>query len=296
MHHTDGSTGRVLQCRTCGVEYPAAALPDVCPICADERQYLRPDGRQLWADPDDFDGDVSLHEVEPGVWRIDTSGAPGIGQRAYLLVSGSGNVMIDVPGAFHPAAVATIHDLGGIQAIIASHPHMYAVQSLWSAAFDDAPVYVSAPDEHWLAVRPTRCLVWDDEVELVPGVVASQPGGHFPGSTAVHWAGEDGAGVLFTGDTIGVNRDGETLAFMWSYPNRIPLSAAVAERIAGHVSRHDFARLYDNFGGTIATDARARVRTSAARHASWARGDHDHLTGGSHSLPHSRRGARHPHM
>ena len=35
-----------ISCRTCAVEY-AEPLPDVCPICADERQYVPATG-QAW--------------------------------------------------------------------------------------------------------------------------------------------------------------------------------------------------------------------------------------------------------
>ncbi len=91
--------------------------------------------------------------------------------------------------------------------------------------------------------------------------------------------GEDGAGVLFTGDTVAVNPDGESLAFMRSYPNRIPLSSSVVLRIADHLDRYDFDRIYGNFGRAITHDAKARLRSSALRHAAWARGDYDHLTG-----------------
>ena len=112
----------------------------------------------------------------------------------------------------------------------------------------------------------------------MPGVVASQPGGHFPGSSVVHFTGTDGAGVLLGSDTIFVNADLRTASFMRSYPNRIPLSATVTERIAAHVERYDFDRLYGNFENRIAEDAKTRVLASARRHAAWARGEFDHLT------------------
>ena len=49
-------------------------------------------------------------------------------------------------------------------------------------------------------------------------------------------------------------------------------------RIADATDRLEFDRLYNNFGGVIATDARAMVRFSADRHAAWVRGDQDQLT------------------
>ncbi|MFK4729901.1 MBL fold metallo-hydrolase [Agromyces mediolanus] len=278
---TAGTTAPVpvLQCAVCGVEYDRRRLPDVCPICADERQYLAADRQQHWVDPADYAGAIRVFETEPGLWSIAVEGGPGIDQQAQLIVTEAGNVMVEVPASITERAVEAVRALGPVAAIIASHPHMYGVQSLWSRALDDAPVYVSAADREWLGVVPPSLVSWEGEIELVPGVVASQPGGHFPGSCVVHWPGRDGAGVLLTGDTIGVNPDGETLAFMRSYPNRIPLSAGVVLRIADHVERYAFERIYGNFGGAIRSEGKARLRSSAIRHAAWARGDFDHLTG-----------------
>ena len=57
-----------------------------------------------------------------------------------------------------------------------------------------------------------------------------------------------------------------------------PLLGEQLRRIAEHVSRFDFDRLYNNFEGIVPADARDVVRRSAARHAAWVRGDFDHLT------------------
>ncbi|UPK73610.1 MBL fold metallo-hydrolase [Nocardioidaceae bacterium SCSIO 66511] len=266
------------QCTVCGVEYDAKALPEVCPICADERQYLADDRRQRWVDPAEYGG-IDVFPSEPGLWSIAVDGGPGIGQQAKVIVTEAGNVMVEAPASITDEAVEAVRALGPLRAIIASHPHMYGLQSQWSRALDDARVYISSLDREWLGLTPSSVVIWEKEVELVPGVVASQPGGHFPGSAVVHWSGEDGAGVLHTGDTVAVNPDGESLAFMRSYPNRIPLSPTVVLRIADHIERYDFDRIYGNFGRSITRDAKARVRRSAHRHAAWARGDHDHLTG-----------------
>jgi hypothetical protein len=84
--------------------------------------------------------------------------------------------------------------------------------------------------------------------------------------------------VLLGGDTIQANPDRATMTFMRSYPNRIPLSAAVVERITRAVEVLEFDRLYDNFGKTVDTGARAATRRSADRYIGWVRGDFDHLT------------------
>lgn len=268
----------VMQCTVCGVEYDASRLPALCPICVDERQYLSADRIQRWARPEDYDGRISVVETEPGLFAIVVEDSPGIGQQAMVVVTEAGNVMVEVPASITAGAVAAVRALGPLRTIIASHPHMYGVQSLWARQLD-AEVLVSSADRQWLGVEPDRVRYWDGSIELGLDIVASQPGGHFPGSAVVYWAGGDGQGVLLAGDTVSVNPDLETLAFMRSFPNRIPLSAAVTQRIAAHLERYAFDRLYDNFGRSIRRDAMAAVRASADRHAGWANGEFDHLTG-----------------
>ncbi|MEQ6897463.1 hydrolase [Microbacterium sp. KR10-403] len=270
-------TAELVQCPTCGVERDAAAPPAVCPICADERQYVSPDG-QRWIAPD-RESPITLRELEPGLWGLEVAGGVGIGQLAKVIATADGCIMYDVPAAITPEAVSAVRALGPMRAIIPSHPHMFGLQSLWSAALGDAPVCVSEADLEWLGRRPTALTPWSGILNPIPGVTASQPGGHFPGSSVVHWEGGDGAGVLLAGDTIMVNPDRATVSFLRSYPNRLPLSAAVVERIAAHVARYDFDRIYSNFSLRIERDAAAAVQRSAQRHASWVRGEFDHLTG-----------------
>ena len=277
------------QCATCGVER-AEPLPEVCPICADERQFVPSDG-QKWTSPAESaarGASIEFVKREPGVVMLLQKNCPGIGQKPALISTDHGNVLVEVPNFIDEASVAEVRERGGLAAIIASHPHMYGLQSRWSAAFGHCPVFVSAPDEHWLGVHPSNTVVWGGghaadpaggrEIEVLPGVRASQPGGHFPGSAVVHWTAPDGEGVLFTGDTIGTGADPHWVTFMRSFPNWIPLSGPVARRIAEHVARYDFDRIYTNFGGFVPRDARAAVLRSAERHAAWAGGEYDHLT------------------
>ena len=66
---------------------------------------------------------------------------------------------------------------------------------------------------------------------------------------------------------------------MRSYPNHLPLSAAVVPSASPAASSaFEFDRLYGNFAIRIDADARAVVRRSADRHIAWVRGDFDHLT------------------
>lgn len=267
-----------LLCAGCGVESPTAE--GVCPICADERQYLPPDGVQRWTTITEeavAGARIELVEREPGLWGLRQIAGVGIGQQAKILVTPAGGVMVDVPAFIDDDAIAAVRAIGGVAHIIASHPHMYGVQSLWAEAFD-ATVWIAAADESWLRVRPQRVRVVDGDAEVVPGVRVSTPGGHFPGSLVVHASGADDAGILLAGDTIFPTPDG-WVTFLRSFPNRLPMSAAVVRRVARHVTdRFAFARLYNNFDAVVAADADQVVLRSADRYARWVSGEYDHLT------------------
>ena len=81
-----------------------------------------------------------------------------------------------------------------------------------------------------------------------------------------------------TGDSVYPNPDRSSIAFMRSYPNHLPLSGAVALRIAAQLRELKFDRIYGNFNNVIASGAKAVLHASAQRHAAWVRGDYDHLT------------------
>ncbi|MDF9877776.1 MBL fold metallo-hydrolase [Cellulosimicrobium cellulans] len=266
-------------CRTCAVEH--AERPDVCAICADERQWVPASG-QAWTTLAELAAAgerLVLEELEPDLFGLSSEPSVGIGQQAKIVRTPAGNLLWDPPGYVDDDAVERVRALGPVVAIAASHPHMFGVQVAWSRALGGVPVLVAEADAHWVA-RPDPVIeTWTGEREVLPGVVLSQPGGHFPGSGVVHWAaGAEGRGVLLSGDTIFANPDRTSVSFMRSYPNRIPLSAAVVLRVAEHVAQRPFERLYNNFEGVVPADARDVVLRSAQRHAAWVRGDFDHLT------------------
>lgn len=273
-------------CATCGVEYPPGPQPpSECPICEDERQYVPATG-QAWTTPQRLREQGRRVEVTrpgEGSSRVDGlyglhAADVGIGQTALLVRTPGGNLLFDVPGLIDEASVRAVRELGGVAAIVASHPHMYGMQSAWSAAFKDAPIWVAAVDQHWLGHRPAAVRTWSEPFEVLPGVTLDQIGGHFPGSTIAHWAtGAGGRGVLLAGDAIFPVADG-FVTFLRSYPNRIPLSAAVVRRIAAHVARYDFDVLYNNFATSAGPVAAEIVQRSAERYTAWVSGANDHLT------------------
>jgi hypothetical protein len=269
-------------CATCAVEYPDSPQPpERCPICSDERQYVRPTG-QRWTTLADLEGRGhrgSVAEVEPGLLGIDIEPSVGIGQRALLVQTAGGNLLWDSTGYLDDDLVAAVSAAGGVAAIASSHPHMFGVQVEWSHRFHGAPVYVAEADQEWVQRDDPAIRLWDEPVEVLPGVTLHRIGGHFPGSAVAHLVDADGKGVLLSGDTVAGTPDGHWVSFMRSYPNKLPMSAAVIEKVASRVLALEFDRLYDNFGAQVLADAQTWVRRSADRYIAWVRGDFDHLTG-----------------
>jgi hypothetical protein len=272
----------VFVCRTCAVEQPDTDKPAAaCAICSDERQYVRPTGQQ-WTTLEELAAAGhrgAVAEVEPGLHGITIEPSVGIGQRALLVQTTSGNLLWDPNGYVDDDLVATVHQLGGVAAVAASHPHMFGVQVEWSHRFGGVPVYVQAADREWVQRADSVVTIWEEKTEVLPGVVLHRIGGHFPGSAVAHFVGADGRGVLLCGDTVAGTPDEHWVSFMRSFPNKIPLSAAVVAKVADRVLQLDFDRLYDNFGGQVIGDAADWVRRSADRYIAWVRGDFDQLTG-----------------
>jgi hypothetical protein len=267
-------------CRACAVEQgESASPPDRCPICEDERQYVPPEG-QRWTTLEELAtegrrGEVS--ELEPGLSGIIIRPGVGIGQHSVLVSTPGGNLLWEPTGYVDDALEAAVARLGGVAAIAASHPHMYGVQLEWSRRFHDAPVYVADADREWLQRPGDAVRFWDEPVDVLPGVRLHRIGGHFPGSAVVSLTGRDGSGVLLSGDTVLVTPD-RWVTFQRSFPNHIPLSAAVVGRVADSLGALEFDRLYDNFGSAVPAGARRRVQESAERYIRWVRGDFDALT------------------
>jgi hypothetical protein len=266
-------------CDTCGVEHAEAV--GTCVICADERQWVPADG-QRWTTLEELaqaGRRVQITDLEPDLFGITVEPKVGIGQQTHLVRSPAGNLLWDPVGYLDAEAVNQVRGLGGVTAIAASHPHMFGVQVEWSKALGGVPVLVSEADVKWVRRPDPAITTWSGRYEVAPGLTLHQLGGHFPGSSVVHWtAGAGGKGVLLVSDTVQTNPDRATVTFLRSYPNRIPLSPAVVERMTRAVTQLQFDRLYDNFGQIIEADAAAAISRSADRYCGWVRGEFDQLT------------------
>src|SRR5882672_8440297 len=119
-------------CCQCGVQFAAsAAAPEHCPICQDERQFVRWEG-QAWTDMAALGRDHRLDwRDEGGVTGIGIEPPFAIGQRALLIEEPDGCVLWDCTSLVTPEIVEAIGSRGGLKAIAISHPHFYSAMVEW---------------------------------------------------------------------------------------------------------------------------------------------------------------------
>ncbi|MGD1895833.1 MAG: MBL fold metallo-hydrolase [Phormidesmis sp.] len=257
-------------CVTCGTQFAQTAeVPEHCPICTDERQYVGYDGQQ-WTTLLDLKKDRRnrIEQQENNLYGIGTEPKFAIGQRALLVCSAQGNVLWDCISLIDDATIGRVKALGGLSAIAISHPHYYASAVEWAHAFD-VKVYLHAADRMWMMRPDSSIEFWEGEtLTLSEDLTLIKAGGHFDGGTVCHWrSGAAEAGVLLTGDVIQVVADKCWVSFMYSYPNYIPLSAAKVGDIESAVEPYAFDRLYGAWWPAIVvSNAKERVNLSAARY------------------------------
>lgn len=258
-------------CVTCGTQFAESAKPpEACPICLDERQYVGHAG-QRWTELDALRKTHRnvVRAEEPHLFGIGSEPDFAIGQRALLIQTPAGNVLWDCISLIDDATVEAVRTLGGISAIAISHPHFHASMIDWSRAFDNAPVYTHAANREYV-MRPDPAITfWEgDALTIRDGVTLIRCGGHFPGSSVLHWRDGAGArGVLLTGDTLYVVADRRFVSFMYSFPNLIPLPAHAIDRIVQMLKPHQFDRIYSAwFERALLTDAKAALTRSAERY------------------------------
>jgi glyoxylase-like metal-dependent hydrolase (beta-lactamase superfamily II) len=258
-------------CTTCGVGYAETDIPrPTCLICDDDRQYVNARG-QSWTTLEELQtGHASeVRELEPGLIGIGSKPQIAIGQRALLITRPEGGVLWDCTPLITDAALEAIAAAGGVKAIAISHPHFYATMVDWSRALGGVPIYLHRDNSDWV-MRPDPAIqFWSGEThELMDGITLIRTGGHFPGSTVLHWAdGAAGKGELLTGDSIMVVPDTRWLSFMYSFPNLIPLNAKAVEAIVKSVRAYQFDRIYAGWWDRVLDhDAKSALKRSAERY------------------------------
>jgi glyoxylase-like metal-dependent hydrolase (beta-lactamase superfamily II) len=218
---------------------------------------------------------ATFHD-DSGLLGIGTSPNFGIGQRALLVRSGSGNVLWDCISLIDDTMVELIKGLGGLKAIAISHPHYYTTMVEWSRAFGGIPVYLHKADREWI-MRQDSCIeLWEGEAkDLGSGMTLVRTGGHFEGGTVMHWAGgARGKGAILSGDLLQVVADRKYLGFMRSYPNFIPLGEKAVRAVADSIANYRYDAIYGAFWTrVIAANAEQAMKASVERHIDWLRRD-----------------------
>lgn len=181
----------------------------------------------------------------------------------------AGNVLWDCVTLLDDETVNRIRALGGLRAIVVSHPHYYSTHVEWARAFN-CPVYLAAEDKEWLVQSsPLQVFVSQTEFDLPiegspSGVTLLKLGGHFPGSLVALYNGR-----LLIADTLltspaGLgNWDADALgnarsrppgmnsySFMWSIPNFIPLAPTELERMWALLKTKTFRSTHGAFLNT----------------------------------------------
>ena len=260
-------------CVQCGTQFAETAEPPRrCPICEDERQFVRHAGQE-WTTLERI---VSNHhnrllDEAPQLLGIGTEPEFAIGQRALLLQSPGGNLLWDCITLLDEETASKIDARGGIRAIAISHPHYYSAMVEWAERFD-APMFLNAADREWVMRKNTRIQFWEGiTLSLWDDLTLINCGGHFDGGTVLHWpAGSNDRGALLTGDIIQVVQDRRYVSFLRSYPNLIPLGPAAIQRIVNAIEPFAFEQIYGAWwNANVLADAKRAVARSAERYLHW---------------------------
>lgn len=258
-------------CIQCGTQFTESAEPPPrCPICEEERQYVRWDG-QAWSTLGELNQLHTLVFAQEGLGVTGINMEPrfAINQRALLVESAAGNVLWDCVTPLTEAAVHEIRARGGITAVAISHPHYYTTMIDWSAVFGNVPIYIHADDAQWVMRRGMEIVHWTGETLAINDeMTLIRCGGHFDGGTVMHWSGAPGGkGALFTGDIVQVVPDRRWVSFMYSYPNYIPLNATKVRRIVDALAPYEYDTIYGAFRSLkVEGDGKARLLASAERY------------------------------
>src|SRR5699024_2157963 len=142
-----------------------------------------------------------IENREPGIFALRVTPRLGIGQTGYLVCTEAGNLLSDVPACIDAEGSARGGPPGVVTAHAARHPHAWGAQLEGSAAFDGAAVFVCRADADWVQRTSPGITTYFHEAAPLPDVQLRRTGGHFAGSAVAVWPGEDGAGVMLSGDS-----------------------------------------------------------------------------------------------
>ena len=240
-------------CVQCGTQFSETAKPPLsCPICEDERQFVR-HGGQEWTTLKRLTADHQnrFEEEARHLLGIGTEPEFAIGQRALLVQSRAGNLLWDCITLLDDRTITEVNARGGIRAIAISHPHFYSSMIEWSECFD-AQIFLHSADREWVMRKNPRIQFWEGtSFRLWDDLTLINCGGHFEGGTVLHWPaasrGRGSKGALLTSDIITVVQDRRYVSFMRSYPNIIPLGASAIRCIVERIEPFSFEQIYGSW-------------------------------------------------
>ncbi|KAM0443956.1 hypothetical protein ACHAQK_002703 [Fusarium lateritium] len=267
-------------CVTCGTQYdiPFDNKPPTCRMCnqvtnraktiQEPRQFVPPSG-QSWTTLEKLQAthknQFKQDDKDSRIWSIFSTPQVAIGQRAIFIQTEAGNVIWDCISLLDQETIDFIKSRGGLAAIAISHPHFYSTHLEWAREFD-CPVYLAHEDQEWLNREDPegrRIFVEGETKTILPGVNMVKLGGHFPGSSVLHWNGK-----IFTGDTIGIslsglnrshhNKDHQVFFFHYAFPNFIPLAPTAMHLMWKRLRVWDFTSLYSLFFTTTVHEAKVK--------------------------------------
>ncbi|KAF4977205.1 hypothetical protein FZEAL_6233 [Fusarium zealandicum] len=263
-----------LVCETCGTQYPTADRSNVktCKICDDPRQFVPPSGQSfttLGALQKTHSNEFIPCVSDPRLVFISSAPRLAIGQRAILVQTPNGNILWDCIPLLDGETIARIEALGGLKAVVISHPHFYSSCVQWARAFR-CPVYLAAEDRQWTTLESAhQVFVTQTETEVEgTGARAIKLGGHFPGSMVLLFDGllliadtliTTAAGVgKWDVDATGAAREKppglSSFSFLYSIPNSIPLGVDEMASMWRVLRGYEFRATYGGFEGTDIED------------------------------------------
>lgn len=256
-------------CETCGTQHaPTPEPPGQCSICEDDRQYVGWGG-QTWTTHSALGERFQLRiEDDDGLLGIGMRGDFAIPQRALLLPTSGGNVLWECVSLVTDEVIAVIEAGGGLNQIVISHPHFYSSMVEWSDALGGVPILLHEADRDWVRRSSRHVHCWSGDVHrLSKDVTLVRCGGHFPGSTALLWHAPGRRQLLFPGDALQVATDRRHVAFMYSYPNYVPMKTSDVRAMRERLARYDYDDVYGyTWGRNIIGNGRAAVEASFDRH------------------------------
>lgn len=235
-------------CKLCGTRFADDKLEsNQCRVCLDDRQYIGKHGQE-WVSYNELRKKykMKINSLNTNIYDFTLQPSFAIGQKAHFITTHSGNFLWDCVPLIDENSVSLINEKGGLKAIAISHPHYYSLMAEWASQFN-CPIYLHSDDREWVMDTTSNIIFWEgDYLSLSEDVTIIRTGGHFPGSTILHY--EDNAkGTVFCGDTIYLSRDRRHISAMYSYPNVIPLHSEKLFNVFNTIAELEFDSLYGAF-------------------------------------------------